>query len=165
MNDVHYYLEDLPEIPGVRMLISGLSFESVTGRYLLPLGEGEYSVYTKDGSSRINMRTNGTNHVYSHPNRQILNSEICIDFGHLRVFWGRYSLYSYNRDFRNAPVFSNDHGFVLSRWVNETLTDSEKSSTRFRNSFQEIMEKQHDSCTRILTCKGKDLIDLVHINS
>lgn len=69
MNDVHYYLGDLPEIPGVRMLISGLSFESVTGRYLLPLGEGEYSVYTKDGSSRINMRTNGTNHVYSHPNR------------------------------------------------------------------------------------------------
>jgi hypothetical protein len=83
MNDVHYYIPKIPLVDNVRMLVSGLSFEQITGRYLLPCGEGEYTVFCEGGSSYINMRTNGTNHVYSHPNQNVIRSEICIDFGFL----------------------------------------------------------------------------------
>lgn len=50
MNDTHYYI---PEIPSncVNSLfyVTGLLFEQIPGRYYLPLMEGEYSIFSKDG--------------------------------------------------------------------------------------------------------------------
>lgn len=71
MNDVHYYIPSLPYVPNLNLFVSGLLFETWPGRYLLPCGEGEYSVFTDPttpSEQRINMKTNGTSWVYSHQN-------------------------------------------------------------------------------------------------
>lgn len=69
MNDTHYYIEQIPDIyTQSTFYVSGLLFEQVPGRYYLPLLEGEYGVYSKEGEQWINMRTNGTLNVYSHKN-------------------------------------------------------------------------------------------------
>lgn len=46
MNDVHYYIPQVPSCPNASFYVSGLQFEQTPGRYLLPCGEGEYSIYT-----------------------------------------------------------------------------------------------------------------------
>lgn len=92
MNDTHYYIPNIPSnCLNSLFYVTGLLFEQVPGRYYLPLMEGEYSIFPKDGLQMINMRTNGTMNVYSHSNMAVKNCDLLIDLGYLRVFFGRYN--------------------------------------------------------------------------
>lgn len=91
MNDVHYYLKSVPSCPQASFYVSGLQFEQTPGRYLLPCGEGEYSIYTDPSApevQKVNMKTNGSGNIYSHGNIGLTFADVVIDMGYLRFFWG-----------------------------------------------------------------------------
>lgn len=88
MNDCHYYLADYLPTFDCKMYISGLNFYPVPGTYILPEREGSYKVYKDEATdtSRVTMKTCGTDTSYTHPLVQVRGADITIDCGWLKSF-------------------------------------------------------------------------------
>lgn len=77
------------------------------------------------------MRTNGTLNVYSHKNIAVRNSDILIDFGFLRVFYGRYNPRQYNENFYVPKSVNFSDGYPQKNYLMENLTCAELANKRF----------------------------------
>jgi len=77
------------------------------------------------------MRTNGTLNVYSHKNIAVWNSDILIDFGFLRVFYGWYNPRQYNENFYVPKSVNFSDGYPQKNYLMENLTSAELANKRF----------------------------------
>lgn len=82
MNDVHYYLSDIKLGYDCMMYITGAEFFSLPGIYVLPFGQGRYTLITdKNHDGHVTMNTNGNSQAYSHPLVVVPDQCVRFDYG------------------------------------------------------------------------------------
>lgn len=87
MNDVHYYLANFRPNYDCAMYISGCDFYPIPGKYVLPCGEGSYTLSAlPDFRGQICMMTQGNSVPYVHDYISVPDQTFRIDFGWSAMF-------------------------------------------------------------------------------
>lgn len=135
MNDVHYYIPQLPEYDlDLTFYVSGLQFETLPGTYYLPCSEGSYSVYTnQEGENRILMRTNGSQTEYDHLNVAPISAETCVDYGWIRFF--TWSGKDYSKNFYIPSSAQQVSGYPQANYFAETYPEKSYPGERFQTAI------------------------------